>query len=77
MIVTYGERNEKTMQKGTRHPNEQLGGANVFPEKQESIQTYPRKEGIEHPDEAMKEEAPIDAQWPIKGNVKEYPRHGD
>jgi hypothetical protein len=74
MIVKYPERSEAVSEKGTRHPNEQLGGANVFPDKQESIQTYPRKGDMEHPDEAMKEEAPMDAQWPIKGNVKEYPR---
>lgn len=77
MIINYPEKGEKTMQKGTRHPNENLGGANIFPESEESIQTYARGSDGDHPDEAMKEEAPADAQWPIKSNVKEYPRHGD
>ena len=53
MIVSYPERKEATMQKGTRHPNEELGGANKFPAKEESIQTYPRGNDVEHPDEAM------------------------
>jgi hypothetical protein len=76
MIVNYPMRKEATSEKGTRHPNEELGGANRFPEKQESIQTYPREGDMEHPDEARPEyTAPAD-QWPKKQeNVKEYPRH--
>lgn len=78
MIVNYPERKEKTMEKGTRHPNEELGGANRFPEKQESIQTYPRASEQEHPDEARPEYQEPGVQWPKKmQNVKEYPRHGD
>jgi hypothetical protein len=77
MIVKYPERSEAVSEKGTRHPNEELGGANIFPDKQESVQTYPREAGSEHPDEARPEYAPKEGQWPIKGNVKEYPRHAD
>lgn len=78
MIVNYPERREATSEKGTRHPNEQLGGANVFPDKQESVQTYPREGGMEHPDEARPEYQEPGVQWPKKSqNQKEYPRHGD
>jgi hypothetical protein len=78
MIVNYPMRGEKVSEKGTRHPNEELGGANRFPEKQESIQTYPREAGMEHPDETVQEESnPVDRPWPVKENVKEYPRHAD
>ena len=88
MIVSYPARNEATMQKGTRHPNEELGGANVFPDKQDSVQTYPREGGAEHPDEARPRYTPpeVDAsgtitpknQWPVmQKNQEEYPRHGD
>jgi hypothetical protein len=76
---------EAMSETGTKHPNEELGGANIFPDKQESIQTYPRGADMSHPDEARPEyqEPEVKADgticeeynWPKKGNVKEYPRH--
>lgn len=73
MIVNYPERKGSTMKSSTGSKGD--GEGTIIPKSAESIQTYARGKDVEHPDEAMKEESPIDAQWPKKPDVVEYPRH--
>jgi hypothetical protein len=72
MIVDYPKKSEKL---GTASGGPSYGAGDKFPDNMESIQRYPRAEGMEHSDETRRERGEPSNQNPVGYNVCEYPRH--
>ena len=72
MIIDHPKKKSMT---GESSGGPDYGPGDKFPDNMESIQRYPRAEGMDHMDETKRERGESSDMNPVKENVVQYPRH--